>query len=128
MIRNHSNTQGRESRSAAGFTLVELLVVIGIIALLIAISVPVYSKIRKSAQAAGVQNQIQTLGAQIQAYQQTHGAYPGPLSDDQIYSDPNPPAAVSGRDVLPSSLGIKTAPTSDFERRFCRFPSREAAA
>ncbi len=77
-----------------GFTMVELLVVLAIIIILVSILIPVVGKVRKSARTATVQNQLNVLVADIENYHGTFDAYPGPLSDDQIYnaneaSDPN---------------------------------------
>jgi prepilin-type N-terminal cleavage/methylation domain-containing protein len=76
------------------FTLVELLIVLAIIVVLIGILIPVVGKVRKSARTATVQNQLNVLVSQIENYHGDQGAYPGPLSEDQIYNpneagDPN---------------------------------------
>jgi type II secretory pathway pseudopilin PulG len=71
-------------RSAIGFTLVELLVVIGIIVLLIGILLPVVRGIKQSAYAASSGQQIARLTSAIESYYSDHRAYPGPFSNDQI--------------------------------------------
>jgi len=74
----------RDPRSAIGFTLVELLVVIGIIVLLVGILLPVVNGVRKHAYNAASQNQISRITAAMEAYNGDHRAYPGPFSNDQI--------------------------------------------
>src|SRR6187200_2999400 len=88
----------RDRKSAmAGFTLVELLVVIGIIVLLVGILLPVVSGIKKSAYGAASAQQIQRLTSAIEAYSADHRAYPGPLSNDQIvFQTPLPTVAGGG--------------------------------
>ena len=72
------------SRRAA-FTLVELMTVLTIIVILISITIPIVSKVRKSAAQAAVQAEITSIASAIQQYHQTHGAYPGPLGEGQLY-------------------------------------------
>src|SRR5580704_241934 len=67
-----------------GFTLVELLVVIGIIVILIAILLPVVSKVRTEAYSANTLNTIQQLSSACERYYQDFGAYPGPISNDDL--------------------------------------------
>src|SRR5438046_331950 len=57
---------------SAGFTLVELLVVIGIIGLLVAILLPALGKARDSAQTLKCLANCRTLGSAFQMYANEH--------------------------------------------------------
>ena len=67
-----------------GFTLVELLVTIGIIVVLVGLLVPVVGKVRLAAQEASTKNFISQIASACENYQLTFRAYPGPLSNDQV--------------------------------------------
>lgn len=72
----------RAHRTGRGFTLVEMLVVIGIIAVLAAIIVPVYTTSRKrAAEAKTTAQMIQVLTA-LKEFQRQKGYYPPPPSFD----------------------------------------------
>jgi type II secretory pathway pseudopilin PulG len=72
------------SRRRKAFSLVELLVAIGIIVLLIGILVPVVGRVRQSARAADTRNWISQLSSAIERYHGDFRAYPGPLRYDQL--------------------------------------------
>jgi prepilin-type N-terminal cleavage/methylation domain-containing protein len=88
-----------KSAMRPGFTLVELLVVIGIIVLLVGILMPVVRGVRISAFAADSRQQILRLTSAIEAYKADYGAYPGPLSNDQIIMQKDLPSPTTGSAV-----------------------------
>lgn len=69
------------------FTLVELLIVIGIIALLVSILIPTVSAVRRNGYATDSAAQIKSLQAAIMEYHNTFKAYPGPLAEEQLGPD-----------------------------------------
>ena len=68
-------TPSSPRRTAAGFTLVELLVVIGIIAVLISVLLPSLSKAREQAKQTACQSQLRQVGLGLMIYAQANRSW-----------------------------------------------------
>jgi len=96
-----SNTQPR------GFSLVELLVVIGIISLLIAIALPAFSKAKESARIATTTATINTIGTGLEMFradERLGGQYP-PSDRTELPHNPHLPDGVGKNKPLRVVLG-----------------------
>src|SRR3954463_2601845 len=87
----------KPDRRSLGFTLVELLVVIGIIAVLIAILLPALNNARRTAASVACQSNLHQIGIASLVYAETNkGALPSSVPSS-IYKFPKDPAGALSR-------------------------------
>jgi len=70
-----------------GFTLIEIMIVVAIIAILAAIAIPNFIAYRQTAQANSCKGNIKQLQAAVEAYQIKYNKYPTGLADLTSDSD-----------------------------------------
>lgn len=66
----------RPSQSEAGFTLIEMMIVVAIIAILVAVLVPNFIRARAQAQTAACEANLKEIATILELYQTDHQEYP----------------------------------------------------
>lgn len=75
---------GLRSGFRTGFTMVEMLTVIGIIVILMAVLLPTVGKVKQQAYVAHTKSTMSLISQAIEQYYLEYKAYPGPLSNTAI--------------------------------------------
>jgi len=102
-------------RTKSGFTVVELLTVIGIVALLVGVLLPAVSYVRRTAQEANQEVQIKTIDLALTAFKSDYRDYPP--SDGWDYETDQPLDYCGSQKLAEALLGwdlLGFHPNSDF--------------
>jgi prepilin-type N-terminal cleavage/methylation domain-containing protein len=101
----------RSSKSRQGFTLVEIMIVVAIIALLASIAVPGFLRARKRSQASRIINDLRLIDNAVDMYaieNNKKGGDPVPVLDWTKYIKNGTNLNRTGADLLGTSYGAQT--------------------
>jgi prepilin-type N-terminal cleavage/methylation domain-containing protein len=102
------------NKRRAGFTLVEIMIVVAIIALLAAIAVPGFLRARKRSQASRILNDLRMIDAAVDQYAIETNRSTGNVvntADWTNYLKKNSSLYNTGKSLLGSAYGVQTVDT-----------------
>jgi prepilin-type N-terminal cleavage/methylation domain-containing protein/prepilin-type processing-associated H-X9-DG protein len=82
-------------RPRSGFTLVELLVVIGIIAVLISLAVPALARAREQGREVTCASHLRSIAQAVQCYAVNNGEFMAPFKNNTSWTNPANPAQMT---------------------------------
>ncbi len=101
---------GRPSETAAGFTLLELLVCLGIVAVLTGVGVPAYQRTVQSARAAACVSNLRQLGAALNLYLGEHNMVMPTLKAGRATLDEDLPVIDNSLDAYAANPRVFACP------------------
>lgn len=112
----HAKFRSMRNKNAqrVGFTLVEIMIVVAIIALLAAIAVPGFLRARKRSQASKILNDLRMIDAAIDQYAIENGKKTGDpvaVADWTNYVKKDSALFVSGKDLYGNDYGAQSVDT-----------------
>jgi prepilin-type N-terminal cleavage/methylation domain-containing protein len=99
------------NKRRGGFTLVEIMIVVAIIALLAAIAVPGFLRARKRSQASRIINDLRLIDSAVDQYAIENNkstSAPVPVADWTKYLKAGTNLYLSGKDILGNAFGPQT--------------------
>jgi prepilin-type N-terminal cleavage/methylation domain-containing protein len=102
------------NKRRGGFTLVEIMIVVAIIALLAAIAVPGFLRARKRSQASRVINDLRLIDSAVDQYAIENNKASGasvPITEWTKYLKAGTNLFVTGKDILTNDYGTQTVDT-----------------
>jgi len=97
----------RHLRNRRGFTVIELMVVVAVIAILAAIAMPLYANVQSRVRITKARADLRTIASAVTTYQARLGSLPATLDDLTITV-----ADTSGAAVGPFLAGVPAAPAT----------------
>ena len=104
----------RPTRNRGGFTLVEIMIVVAIIALLAAIAVPGFLRARKRSQASRIINDLRLIDSAVDQYAIENNKSSGfsvPITEWTKYLKAGTNLYVTGKDILGNSYAAVSVDT-----------------
>lgn len=101
----------KQTHRRGGFTLVEIMIVVAIIALLAAIAVPGFLRSRKRSQASKILNELRMIDAAIDQYAIENGKKTGDpvgVADWTNYVKKDSTLYVTGKDLFGNDYGVQS--------------------
>ena len=101
----------KQTYRPGGFTLVEIMIVVAIIALLAAIAIPSFLRSRKRSQASKILNELRMIDAAVDQYAIENGKKTGDavgVADWTNYVKKGSTLAVTGKDMFGNDYGVQS--------------------